>query len=66
MTVKVFWKHPYQTELTSTVTRISDNEVELSHTIFMLNPADKRAMQVRSTGFLSSVQLSLAHALFTL
>ncbi|MCA2454162.1 alanyl-tRNA editing protein, partial [Vibrio alginolyticus] len=34
MTVKVFWKNPYQTELTSTVTRISDNEVELSHTIF--------------------------------
>lgn len=35
MTVKVFWKNPYQTELTSTVTRISDNEVELSHTIFL-------------------------------
>ncbi len=34
MTVKVFWKNPYQTELTSTVTRISDKEVELSHTIF--------------------------------
>ncbi|HDF8530088.1 TPA: alanyl-tRNA editing protein [Vibrio parahaemolyticus] len=34
MTVKVFWKHPYQTELNSTVTRISDKEVELSHTIF--------------------------------
>ncbi|EKG9565063.1 alanyl-tRNA editing protein [Vibrio parahaemolyticus] len=34
MTVKVFWKNPYQTELTSTVTLISDKEVELSHTIF--------------------------------
>ncbi len=34
MTEKVFWEDPYQTELTSKVTSINGNEIELSHTIF--------------------------------
>lgn len=34
MTAKVFWDNPYQTELTSKVTTINGNDIELSHTIF--------------------------------
>ncbi|MDE1233403.1 alanyl-tRNA editing protein [Vibrio aestuarianus] len=34
MCEKVFWANPYQTELSSTVTRVDSSNVELSQTIF--------------------------------
>ncbi|MGP8305301.1 alanine--tRNA ligase-related protein [Vibrio sp. YIC-376] len=34
MTEKVFWSNPYQAEISSVVTQITGNDVELSHTIF--------------------------------
>lgn len=34
MTVKQFWIDPYQTELTTTITHIDGNQIQLSETIF--------------------------------